>query len=119
MKKQVCPHCGNIFFPQHGNQIYCSDDCYIYSKNIRSKEYYKHTMNHLLNSKILTNDLICLSLLQGDTEVIFTDFDHLDNLGFDFQYLSEIIEDDFGYALVMQKAKLRITESLEIQIQKL
>ena len=118
MKKQICPHCGNIFSPQHGNQTYCTNDCYLYSKNIRAKEYYEHTMNELLNSKILANELICQSLLLGDTEMIFTDFDHLDKLGFQFRYFSEITEDHFGYAFVMQKAKLRMINPSIIQIQK-
>ena len=40
-KVKICKICGREFFPRHGRQIYCSDECYVESKRKRSRKLNK------------------------------------------------------------------------------
>ena len=118
MIRKYCLYCKLPFTDKKGNRNYCSSRCYYSAKNERSKAHHKKLKVDLRESKIQQNDMICDKLVAKGLQIYQTTFDELDQLGFDFDFFRDVIEDE-GPVLRLINYQIRLIDPLKFGIERI
>ena len=73
-----CSGCGCFFYSKHGNQEYCSHDCYQYFYNKYQRDNNRHRLMALTKNRNILEESL------GNLSELKTSYEALEQIGFDF-----------------------------------